>query len=537
MNHLLKSRIRLLWLAGCLCLPAAPVSAADQIGLALLHTQAANINGAGVRVAQVEADLYGSAGEFEVNPSFATVAQPVQLFTYYTQSGSSGAFPNPYGTESLHADDVGELFYGMALGVATNLAHVDNYEAGDFVTLSASGIPYVYTNYTVTLPSSNIGDPLVNQSFAFEGYPTNLQTASDSAYDNYAAKYNILFVSAIDNGGPVNPPSTCYNGLGVGAYGGSSSTGPTLDNGRAKPDLVTPWDETSFSTPQVTGGAALLLQAALAGVGGADLNSATSPCALKALLINGAVKPPGWTNNSPSPLDRNYGAGIMNVLNSYEQLAGGKHGYDASATVPTGGAHPPTGASATEPVLSGWDYNTNTSSSASDAVNHYYFNVTNAPSGATFATTATLVWNRHQSQTAINHLKLYLYNTANNNLVSASVSAVDNVQHVWVPNLPAGRYDLQVWKAGGSYVSAAEPYALAYAFTAPPLTVSRTSATSATVSWPVYPAGYLLESTTNLLASGGWNTNYPAPAVNQAQNQMVVATTTNSPTFFRLVLP
>jgi len=105
-----------------------------------------------------------------------------------------------------------------------------------------------------------------------------------------------------------------------------------------------------------------------------------------------------------------------------------------------------------------------------------------------------------------------------------------------VPQLPAGRYDLQVWKVGGSYVSAAEPYALVYSFTSPALSVTHSSA-AVTVSWPVYPAGYLLESTTNLLAANSWNTNYPAPVISQGQNQLVVATTTNSPMFFRLVLP
>jgi hypothetical protein len=499
-----------------------------------LDTQTTNLNGAGVRVAQVEAD-YQNSGEFEVNPS--APEQPVGLFTYYSAGTSSGAFPNSLGADSAHADYVAQYFYGLAFGVATNLAHVDNYEAQDFVTASAVGIPGVYTNYTVTLPSSNIGDPVVNQSFVFSTSPVNEQEAIDSAYDNYAAKYNTLFVSGIgDNGPPVSPPSTCYNGIGAGAYGGQTSAGPTPDNGRAKPDLVVPAQNTSLATPTIAGGAALLIQAGLRGDGGTDTNSAVAIATLKALLLNGAIKPVGWTNKSPSPLDANYGAGIMNVFNSYEQLAGGKHGYGVAATVPTGTAHPPTGSSATVGVLSGWDYNTNTSSSASDGVNHYYFNVTNATRAATFTATATLAWNRHQNVTAINKLNLFLYNTANSNLVASSISTVDNVQHVWVPNLPAGRYDLQVWKAGGTgTVSAAEPYALAYQFYSTSLVITRTSATSTTLSWPVYPAGFLVGSATNL-RSAAWNTNYPAPVVVQNQNQLVLGVT-NAAMFFRLILP
>ena len=61
-------------------------------------------------------------------------------------------------------------------------------------------------------------------------------------------------------------------------------------------------------------------------------------------------------------------------------------------------------------MLSGWDFNTNTSSATTDAVNHYYFNVTNGLNNATFTATATLVWNRQQNKTAINNLNLFLYN-------------------------------------------------------------------------------------------------------------------------------
>ena len=237
----------------------------DSIGVTLLNTLATNLNGSGVRVAQVEADNPNS-GEYEVNP--AAPGQPAAKITYYSSSGSASGFPNSVGTESTHADVVGENFYGMGPGVATNVAHIDNYEANDFV----SGVNLL-GNYVVTLPSSNINDPVVNQSFNLSVASTSEQKSVDTAYDNYAAQYNTLFVTGIGNGGAVNPPSTCYNGLGVGAYGGSSSTGPTPDNGRAKPDLVAPAGETSYSTPLVAGAAAVLIQAGLRGDGGSDTAS------------------------------------------------------------------------------------------------------------------------------------------------------------------------------------------------------------------------------------------------------------------------
>ena len=331
-----------------------------------------------------------------------------------------------------------------------------------------------------------------------------IQQAIDSACDDYAARYNTLFVSAVGNGGPVNPPSTCYNGIGVGAYltgTNYSSVGPTLDNGRAKPDLTAPENVTSFSTPQVSGAAAVLIQAGLRGDGGRATNSAADIRTVKALLLNGAVKPSDWTNIPPSPLDTRYGAGILNVFNSYEQLAGGKYGYIVATSVPLGSPHPPNGASGTIGALSGWDFNTNTSSSTSDEVNHYYFNVTNSLTNAAFTATATLVWNRQRNQTNINNLNLFLYDAVSSNLVASSTSLVDNVEHIFVPKLASGRYDLQVWKAGGTsgvtIVSTAETYALAWEFSSTLLNLAP-SGTNLALTWPIYPDGFVLASATSL---------------------------------------
>jgi hypothetical protein len=463
----------------------------------------------------------------------------VSLFTYFSSSGTANNFPNVVGGESGHADNVAEYFYGIPGGVATNVAHVDSYEGTFFIQVFGYIIGSS-TNYTASLPSTNINDPVVNQSFVFlnsdySHVPTNEQQAIDSAYDNYAAQYNTLFISGAGNSGSVNPPATCYNGIGVGAYGGGSSTGPTLDNGRAKPDIMAPASETSYSTPQVAGAAAVLMQAGLLGDGGNGTNAAVDIRTVKALLLNGAIKPADWTNSSSSPLNPLYGAGVLNVFNSYEQLAGGRHGYIVSTSVSTGGAHPPTGASGTISTLSGWDFNTNTSSSSSDGVNHYYFNVTNDVSNAAFTATETLVWNRQQNKSSINNLDLFLYNAANSNLVAVSTSAVDNVQHLFVPMLPQGRYDLQVLKKGGSYVSANETYALAYEFFSTPLNIA-SSGTNVVLKWPIYPTGFILESTTNLISPVLWNTNEPPPAVTNGQN-CVTFGATNGNWFFRLWRP
>jgi hypothetical protein len=268
----------------------------------------------------------------------------------------------------------------------------------------------------------------------------------------------------------------------------------------------------------------------LRGDGGHDTNSAADMRTVKALLLNGAVKPADWTNVAPSPLDYRYGAGVLNIFNSYEQLTGGKQTNAVQATVSTNSAHPPIVVTNFISALSAWNFSTNTSSSSSDAVTHYFFNVTNS---ATLTT--TLVWMRHRNQTAINNLDLFLFNCADSNLVACSTSLVDNVEHIFLPKLPPGRYDLQVWKAGGNFVSSSEGYALAWNFSSPALAISN-GGTNVNLSWPIYPAGFAVAATTNL-SSPNWSTNN-LPTVNftNGQNQITIPAT-NSAQFFRLQTP
>ena len=545
----MKYSLRMKIFSGFICATFFCLAAVAQdlnlVGLTLLRTVATNVDGTGIRVAQPEGG-YIEATNWQVKPG--TILLPTNRFTYFSASGSSTNFPNGVGGESGHAHDVAANFYGQSYnpelsGIATNVAHVDNFDAD-----------YFYNNIIGAVSPANINDAVVNQSFVFDGLTTSQQQLVDKDYDDYAAQYKTLFVSSVGNGvaesgngGYSCAPGTCYNGLGVGAYRSTptypvnpgSSIGPTLDNGRCKPDITAPAAGTSFSSPQVAGAAAVLMQTGLRGDGGSDTNSAADIRTVKALLLNGAVKPMGWTNSNSSPLDARYGAGMLNIFNSYKQLTGGKQGYIVSTTVsPTGGAHPPNVATGTIGTLSGWDYNTNTSGktpSQFDAVNHYYFNVTNNLPGTKFVATATLVWNKQYNKTAINNLGLFLYNCANSNLVACSTSLVDNVEHIYKTNLAQGRYDLQVWKAGGSgIVSAAEPYALAFEFFSETLFISKTG-TNVALNWPLYPAGFVADSATNLI-SPAWTNNLPSPIVTNGSNYILL-NATNASQFFHLRRP
>lgn len=523
----LRVMVVVLFIGGLL----ARASNLDVIGVTLLRSVTTNLNGGGIRVAQVEGEE--SSNAWEVNPGHAIVAQPITLFAYASAAGTSTNFPNAVGLESGHADVVASYFYGVPGGVVTNIAHVDNYDAS-----------YCYNSIIAAVNPPNINARVVNQSFIEGTVTTSQQQAMDSNYDDYAARYNTLFVSGAGNGIPpqVTPPATCYNGIAVGAYLNFinySSVGPTPDNGRAKPDITAPSQYTSYSTPQVAGAATLLMQAGLRGDGGSQTNAAADIRTVKALLLNGAIKPATWTNSNASPLDARYGAGVLNVFNAYQQLAFGKQPYTVSNTVSLGNPHPPTGTPGSVSTLSGWDFNTNTSTITLDGVNHYYFNLTNGTASATFVATATLIWNRQQNQTGINDLDLFLYNATTSNLVVSSTSAVDNVEHIFVTHLPAGRYDLQVLKHGGTTasgkrISNAETYALAFEFFSPIQTITRSNL-DVLITWPLYPDGFVLESTTNLNLSNNWTINNSVPTITNNQNRVIVNTSSNG--FFRLRWP
>ena len=436
---------RLLPIALCLSPLLVQAGTLDTIGVTFLRSVDNSLNGSGVSVVQAEAPVSGNL--FEVSPS--AVGQPVSLFTWISSAGTNSTFPNSIGGDSFHADNVGLAFYAPAGGVAPVVAHVDNYEASFF--------------YNSRVRSQTaISSKIANQSFSFGG----ADPVADMDYDNYSARFGTLFISGAGNSGTVNAPASCYNGLGVAAYGGSSATGPTAD-GRSKPDITAPASLTSFSTPLVSGAAAILLQAANRDDGGPSTASRAGDLrTLKALLLNGAEKPADWTHTATAPLDSRYGAGILNVWNSYRQLRGGKQALVSSSNNGIGGAHLPPNITNNLPTRRGWDFGTVANTPNSETVNHYLIDLRGAD--RTFILKATLVWIRQQGQPAINDLDLFLYDALSNILITSSHSTVDNVEHLFLTDLPPSRYDLQVLKHGGTgRITPSESYALAFEFGPP----------------------------------------------------------------------
>ena len=427
-----------------LCFWTLSLTASDfeTVGLATLRDLVPSLTGAGVVVALPEA----GAPTWQVNP--AAISQPMELFTWRASGGSETNYPNSLGSESGHANEVARAFFGLTTGAAPGVAHVDNYDANYFFNS-------LVNNGTV-IPAK-----VVNQSFVLTAEMPDV----DADYDNYVAQHGTIFLNGAGNGGSVSSPGSAYNVIAVGAYGGSSSMGPTL-NGRAKPDITAPAPLTSFSTPLVAGTATLLLQGGLRGdAGPGTATAAANVLTIKALLLNGATKPAGWTNLPGKPLDLRYGAGVLHAWNSYRQLRGGRQAPIVTQTISVGGAHPPASNTNNLPTRRGWDFRSISHSINQDAVNHYFFDLSGAP-GRTLTT--TLTWNRQQNQVGINNLDLFLYDANTGTLVASSQSIVDNVEHLRAQTLPAGRYNLQVLKRGGlGMISGSETYALAFEFGPP----------------------------------------------------------------------
>lgn len=491
----------------------ATASDLDTIGVTPLRAYDPSLIGTGIYVNQSEASISGDT-TFEVNPM--AVGQPTNLFTWIGPSGSTNTFTNSVGTESPHSDSVAIHWYDISDGVSPGISHVDNYLADTY-----------YTN--VIVPAVATPAKIVNQSFYFTGDPPD--STVDADYDNYVARYGTIFGCIAGNGGMVVAPGSAYNVITVGVSDNTTATGGTPD-GRAKPEVWAPGTATSFSVPYVSGAATVLLQAAIRGDGGTNISAASDIRTIKALIVNGAVKPTNWTHTASVPMDTTHGsgAGMLNLFNSYKQMTGAQHPPIETTSVATGAPHPPGSNPANESSLVGWDFATITTTTQ-DTVAHYYFNL--PATNGNYTLTASLTWDRALNTNTINDLDLFLYRTSDGAQIALSTSLVDNVEHIYLPSLPSGRYDLQVLKNSGTKsIFPSETYALAFEAFTIALQIAK-QGNDVVITWPSYPNGFTLESTPSLSPPITWTPVTDIPVISNNSYQITV----NSPgsmSYYRL---
>lgn len=290
---------------------------------------------------------------------------------------------------------------------------------------------------------------IVVAALAFNGGAYNIPTGFSSGGPNDYQDPN-RFVSAVrqvvDIAAPGQNFSTAYYGGETGGNGPSLSGPP---NGPAGgPNWYThSINGTSFSTPTVAGGAALLYDAAYAMF--AANPDARDARVIKSVLMNSADKTLSWNNGQvPHPngnggvfttqgLDNRVGAGRLNLSRAFDQFLGGTTDVPGTMQGLLG---------TVDPV--GWDFGL----VAQGTTNDYLFNV-NLLGGSPF--TATLTWFRDREplgftsfrDASYDNLDLELWkaiNGAPTELISASASLYNNSEHFHFTIPTTGQYMLRV---------------------------------------------------------------------------------------------
>jgi len=379
--------------------------------------------GAGVTVLMTEADTDGSEETFAYMPE-ASATSPFAGTGIF--AGKTFTIESTPGGASGHAFAVGINFFSFG-GASPGITDIHLMLADDY---------YFNLPGTTTAPATFPGK-VSNHSWV--GDSTGNMAVDNRmlrAHDFMINRDNVVTCVPLNNNTAALPAflGNSYNVIAVGLRNGIHSRGGTTADGlgRMKPDLVVDQNLTSLASPSVASAAAMLLQVAVASHPAAD-----NPQTIKSILLAGASKDRllGWSRASAAaPYDAVFGAGDVNLLNSYHILAKGQQTPSASI----------------EASSTGWDHNTTQISTAK----RYFFTVPANSYAASFS--AALTWHRTVTRNDVTgaytsvmpnlNLKLYASNgfTVSPTPVDQSVSTVDNVEHVFLRNLPPGQYAMEV---------------------------------------------------------------------------------------------
>ena len=219
--------------------------------------------------------------------------------------------------------------------------------------------------------------------------------------------------------------ATGGNNTGIGGPSGPTGTSASYTNGV---------QGTSFSSPIVAGGAALLYSASRNLGALPSIDESRDARVIKAVLMNSADKIPGWNNSqvvnagvieTTQALDLASGAGALNLEQAFEQ-------YVNADTQSVAGT--PFGSQGAVGAV-GFDYG----EVSADAANTYLISQP-LESGSTM--TVTLAWFRDrttdvtetQAVTTLDNaqadLDLIIRNATTNQIVARSISAVNVVEHL-----------------------------------------------------------------------------------------------------------
>jgi hypothetical protein len=441
----------------------------DDIGYTrLLIELGANVpNGSGVVVTQAEA-LSGDPPAYLPNVADGQ-------FAGKTITDKSGT--NPAGSSSGHATGVGRSFYGNSSSIAPAIDTVNAYDANHWLSSD-----YLNTYNSFSKPVS-APDRVANHSW--------IGSYSDNAVDLDVVKRvdwlveNDEFIQAIGlkNNTSTNSPllSTAFNVIAVGVTDGvhgrsTISLASPYVSGRTRPELLAPFTYTSSSTPVIAAAAALLVEVGHATPAlstdpeeistsnreGDTIYNAERSEVVKAVLMAGADRVTDNTTN-PDPatpkditdyrvdpanrsgngLDIRFGAGQLNIYNSFHILMAGEQN---SAEDAAGGG---------SIGVYGFDYDPSFGGAGRGRDSNVAGSYTFSTGTSQAMLTAALAWNVDVADGGGNSfpgaatlydldLRLYDKTGGGHVLLVESVSTIDNTENIWI-QLNAGRdYLLEV---------------------------------------------------------------------------------------------
>lgn len=440
-----RSFCLLLALVCAVCFDALPAHAGwrEEVG----YTEYSNAfggnppNGVGVTVGMVEAPVGGDGGPYLPDESFSqfladTDPLGIALNVIDGSPGASNSNISDHATTT-----VGQNLFGNTVSLAGAVNTVTAYEANNFLNnfLKINGGTPLVPGYDIQ-----------NHSWVGELSSTNSARSAVRRLDSMIDTYEVITPVGLNNNGSVSQEilptvgamhpqlfSHSYNVIAVGRSNAYHTRGTTLSfygPGRTKPDIVSPMFNVSAATASVSSAAASLYEI----VDGTDAALSET---MKAILLAGATKTEfldfvdpatglsnPWARTSSQPLDDLFGAGELNVFNSYLSVLGGQYAGNTMTATPVG-SH-------------GWDYQASITP-GNDVL--YEFEI---PEGKTAKELSIiLAWNveitgNFNGQSLAN-LDLALRDS-NGALVDSSTSTIDNVEHIYLTDLAAGTYTLEV---------------------------------------------------------------------------------------------
>lgn len=356
---------------------------------------------------------------------------------------------------SNHANSVGRHLYGDTWGAAPGVNDIHVWEANHWI-----GTGFLHTNQP-GVPPDQVAADLFNNSWVGHagGFSNEILRRVDFAVNDQ----DLVIIGGVGNSSqPLDVFDTLlshgYNVISVGRNDGQHHHGDTLfsvdGGGRMKPEIVSPETATSWATGIISGCVADLQETARTWPGLDNNTNADRAEVIKAVLLAGAMHGPTWTNNpqttgpdrgiTDTPIDATFGAGFVDINFAHMVHTGLEQ--NGSTTVPLSGTATNTG----------WDL----TPINSNQTRYYRFEL--SEDKETFA--VLLTWNRRIAPDFLSgslpNLSLELFEVDNQgNLTSlrgnngvgvfasgniASVSAVDNIEHLFIRDLVAGNYILAV---------------------------------------------------------------------------------------------